>query len=87
MVVGAYKDKFEFTSHNIRLDDGTFTKPESTRSMVDHPWFISARGILETVFPGIKVNSAWPMWVVWKVDTLSSSHAWDSRFLGLTCVS
>jgi SAM-dependent methyltransferase len=54
MVVGAYKDKFEFTSHNIRLDDGTFTKPESTRSMVDHPWFISARGILETVFPGDK---------------------------------
>jgi SAM-dependent methyltransferase len=44
----------EFTGHNIRLDDGTFTKPESTRSMEDHPWFIAARGILETVFPGDK---------------------------------
>ena len=54
MVVGVNKDKLEFTDHNIRLDDGTFTKPESTRSMVDHPWFKSARGILETVFPGDK---------------------------------
>jgi hypothetical protein len=44
----------EFTGHNIRLDDGSFTKPESTRSMENHPWFISARGILETVFPGDK---------------------------------
>ena len=44
----------EFTGHNIRLDDGTFTKPESTRSMENHPWFVSARGILETVFPGDK---------------------------------
>ena len=42
----------EFTAHNIRLDDGTFTKPESARSMVDYPWFKSAHGILEAVFPG-----------------------------------
>jgi 2-polyprenyl-3-methyl-5-hydroxy-6-metoxy-1,4-benzoquinol methylase len=54
MVVGINKDTLEFTDHNIRLDDGTFTKPESTLSMVDHPWFKSARGILETVFPGDK---------------------------------
>jgi hypothetical protein len=44
----------EFTDHNIRLDDGTFTIPELGLSIVDHPWFISARGILETVFPGDK---------------------------------
>lgn len=44
----------EFTGHNIRLDDGTFTISESARSMDQHPWFISARGILETVFPGDK---------------------------------
>ncbi len=44
----------EFTAHNIRLDDGTFTKPELTGSMVDNPWFKSARGVLETVFPGDK---------------------------------
>ncbi len=45
---------FEFTAHNIRLDDGTFTKPDLTVSMVEYPWFISARRILETVFPGDK---------------------------------
>ncbi len=54
MVTGKSKNALEFTTHNIRLDDGTFTKPESTQSMVNHPWFISARGILETVFPGDK---------------------------------
>jgi 2-polyprenyl-3-methyl-5-hydroxy-6-metoxy-1,4-benzoquinol methylase len=54
MVAGKFENALEFTAHNIRLDDGTFTKPESTRSMVEHPWFISARGILETVFPGDK---------------------------------
>jgi SAM-dependent methyltransferase len=54
MVAGKIEKALEFTAHNIRLDDGTFTKPESTHSMVDHPWFKSARGILETVFPGDK---------------------------------
>ena len=49
-----FTDQLQFTDHNIRLDDGTFTEPEFTRSMVDYPWFISARGILETVFPGDK---------------------------------
>lgn len=54
MIPGKFKNSMEFTAHNIRLDDGTFTKPESTRSMADEPWFMSARGILETVFPGDK---------------------------------
>ena len=49
-----FTDQLQFTAHNIRLDDGTFTKPESTRSMVDDPRFKSARGILETIFPGDK---------------------------------
>jgi hypothetical protein len=44
----------EFNSHNIRLDDGTFTKPEGANSMDRHPWFLSARRVLETVFPGPK---------------------------------
>jgi len=44
----------EFTPHNIRLDDGTLTKPESTQSIETTPWFISARGMLDTVFPGDK---------------------------------
>ncbi|BCZ24969.1 class I SAM-dependent methyltransferase [Mycobacterium senriense] len=54
MTVGQPKEKIEFTAHNIKLDDGTFTRPESTQSMTDHPWFISSRGVLETVFPGDK---------------------------------
>jgi len=49
-----FTDQVQFTSHNIRLDDGTFTKPEAARSMVDYPYFKSARGILETAFPGDK---------------------------------
>lgn len=44
----------EFTAHNIRLDDGSFTKPDLALSMGEFPWFISARRILETVFPGDK---------------------------------
>jgi SAM-dependent methyltransferase len=44
----------EFTAHNIRLDDGTFTKPEMAQSMEDYPWLVSARRLLDTVFPGDK---------------------------------
>ncbi|MGB7492774.1 MAG: methyltransferase domain-containing protein [Candidatus Acidiferrum sp.] len=44
----------EFTAHNIRLDDGTLTKPDYGYSMEAYPWFVSARRILETVFPGDK---------------------------------
>ncbi|CDO88375.1 hypothetical protein AWC29_20220 [Mycobacterium triplex] len=43
-----------FTAHNIRLDDGTYTMPDSPHSMVDLSWFKSSRGLLETVFPGDK---------------------------------
>ena len=46
----------EFTAHNIRLDDGTLTKPDVGHSMDAYPWFVSARRILETVFPGDKHN-------------------------------
>ncbi|MFL5331083.1 MAG: class I SAM-dependent methyltransferase [Gemmataceae bacterium] len=46
--------QIEFTAHNIRLDDGTFTKPDMSTSMESHPWFVSARRVLETVFPGDK---------------------------------
>ncbi len=44
----------DFTAHNVRLDDGTHTKPDAEYSMEAHPWFVSARRILETVFPGDK---------------------------------
>jgi SAM-dependent methyltransferase len=44
----------QFTAHNIRLDDGTFTRPGESRALEDSSWFKSASGILETVFPGDK---------------------------------
>ena len=44
----------KFTTHNIRLDDGTFTIPNAECSMKDVSWFVSARRILEAMFPGDK---------------------------------
>ncbi len=44
----------EFTAHNIRLDDGTLTKPDIGQTMDAYSRFVSARRILETVFPGDK---------------------------------
>lgn len=39
-----------FTAHNIRLDDGSFTKPDAA-PMDELPWFLAARRLLTTVFP------------------------------------
>lgn len=44
----------EFTAHNIRLDDGSLTKPEKGFSMENYPWFVSARRIIQAMFPGDK---------------------------------
>jgi SAM-dependent methyltransferase len=44
----------QFTAHNIRLDDGTVTRPEESRLLEESSWFRSSRGILDTVFPGDK---------------------------------
>lgn len=46
--------RVQFTAHNVRLDDGTFTISSSAPPMDEGPWFKSSRGILETVFPGDK---------------------------------
>jgi hypothetical protein len=46
----------EFTAHNIRLDNGTFTKPEIGYAMDSHPWFVSARALLDSLFPGDKTR-------------------------------
>lgn len=54
MVSGNVDGAVQFTSHNVRLDDGTYTIPGSSLSMDQKPWFISSRGLLETVFPGDK---------------------------------
>ena len=43
-----------FTSHNIRLDDGSYTKPDIGYSMDLHPWFLAAKRILDATFPGDK---------------------------------
>ena len=44
----------KFTAHNIRLDNGTYTKPDEKYTMENYPWFVSAKRILEAVFPGDK---------------------------------
>lgn len=44
----------QFTAHNVRLDDGTFTRPGATQSVDEYSWFLASRGILDTVFPGDK---------------------------------
>ena len=41
----------KFTAHNIRLDDGSFTKPDEI-VISSAPWFLSAKRVLLTVFPG-----------------------------------
>ena len=43
-----------FSSHNIRLDDGTYTKPEAGASMDAHPWFLAAKRVLDATFSGDK---------------------------------
>jgi SAM-dependent methyltransferase len=43
-----------FTSHNVRLDDGSYTKPDAGYSMDVHPWFLAAKRILDATFPGDK---------------------------------
>lgn len=42
-----------FTAHNVRLDDGTRTKPDGV-PIETHPWFLAARRILDATFPGAK---------------------------------
>jgi len=46
----SHKMSISFTAHNIRLDDGTFTKPDEA-SIDQQPWFVSARRILQTIYP------------------------------------
>lgn len=41
----------QFTAHNVRLPDGTSTKPDEECFMDEHPWFVSAKRVLTTVFP------------------------------------
>ncbi len=46
----------EFTAHNVGLADGTYTKPDEEYSMETHPWFLSAKGVLTSLFPGDRKN-------------------------------
>lgn len=43
-----------FSAHNIRLDDGTLTKPELPHPISAEPWLVSAKRVLATAFPGDK---------------------------------
>jgi hypothetical protein len=45
-----------FTSHNIRLDDGTYTKPEGGPSIDRLSWFLGAKRIIDATFPGDKAK-------------------------------
>jgi SAM-dependent methyltransferase len=44
--------EIEFTAHNIRLDDGSFTKPDLVCGIDQHPWMRSFKRTLSVVFPG-----------------------------------
>ncbi len=46
--------RVEFTAHNIRLDDGTYTKPDMQQKMESHPWFLAAQRLLNALFPDDK---------------------------------
>ena len=41
----------EFTAHNIRLDNGEYTKPGMRLKMEQHPWLLAAKRTLDVVFP------------------------------------
>jgi SAM-dependent methyltransferase len=40
-----------FTAHNIQLDDGSFTHPSIGYRIADHPWMLSAKRLLNIIFP------------------------------------
>jgi SAM-dependent methyltransferase len=46
----------QFTAHNIRLDDGTYTKPDADYPMEGHPWFLAAKRVIDATFTGDKRN-------------------------------
>lgn len=48
----ADRDVPHFTAHNIRLDDGTLTKPEAGATIDRHPWFLAAKRILDASCQG-----------------------------------
>jgi len=41
-----------FSYHNIRLDDGTLTRPEVGFLLSESPWFLAAKRTIELAFPG-----------------------------------
>ena len=43
-----------FTAHNIRLDDSTYTNPDLPVTIEQHPWLLSAKRLLNVMFPGDK---------------------------------
>jgi 2-polyprenyl-3-methyl-5-hydroxy-6-metoxy-1,4-benzoquinol methylase len=45
-----------FTAHNIRLDDGTTTKPEIGYTIDQHVHFLPAKRLLSVIFPAVKAD-------------------------------
>ena len=44
----------QFTSHNIRLDDGSYTRPNLARPIEENPWLLSSKALLTSLLPGDK---------------------------------
>jgi Methyltransferase domain len=49
-------DKVTFTAHNIRLDDGSMTKPDIGITMDQQRIFLAARRLIHLVFPTFKTS-------------------------------
>lgn len=44
--------KPEFIAHNVRLDDGSYTRSPDLPAMDAYPWFVSTKRLLDTLYPG-----------------------------------
>jgi SAM-dependent methyltransferase len=51
-MINEFAAQEKFTAHNVRLNDGTFTKPSEPSDMAQHPWFKSAKRALSVAFQG-----------------------------------
>ena len=56
MTATAAPPQVEFTAHNVRLADGTYSKPDEEYVMDEHPWFLSAKRVLTSFFPNDRHN-------------------------------
>src|SRR5262245_30777267 len=70
-----------FTAHNIKLDNGEYTKPEMGTAMSEFPWLVSARRVLELIFSGDKA----PYSIV-DLGCLEGGYAVEFARMGFKCL-